>query len=324
MANQVLQLIRTRHHTRSKPGNRQDDFKLALCVEGGGMRGVVASGMLAALETLNLKPVFDVVYGSSSGAYSASFFAGGDVLTGARFYLDYSQHQFISKKRALRGGPIFDLDYVQRTMHDQTPLNYDGLIHDRPPLHIIATDSSHTRPISLKGFRTAEDVDRSLQASANVSSWRHPKTLILRHQRLLDGSIMDPFCIHSAVAEKNTHILILFSKTWHRRHMPQIVDKRFVRPYLSKVNPHLAEVFLHHEEYSFNGLSHVWNHYDGTHMALISPKAGLKLPSNLTTKRKLVAAGFLAGAEALLNALDVDQRTSFDIIESFKHELKIG
>jgi predicted patatin/cPLA2 family phospholipase len=324
MANQVLEIIKQRHHTGSQPGKRNDNHKTALLVEGGGMRGVVGGGGLAALEGLNLRPAFDVIYGSSSGAYSASFFAGGDVMTGARFYLDYSQKQFISRRRALSGGPVFDLDYVRTVMHHQTRLNYEGVLHNKPPLHIIATDSRHGRPVILKDFGSAEELDRSLQASANISSYFKPKSLLFKHRRLIDGSILDPFCIRSAVEEKNTHILILFSKPWRNRHMPKIIDTRLISPYLSKVNPHLAEMYLHHDEYSFSGLSHIWNHFDGTHIALISPHAGQKLPSNLTTKRRMLAAGFLAGAEAVLHALDVDRRTSFDIIESFKRELRIG
>ncbi|HET7827826.1 MAG TPA: patatin-like phospholipase family protein, partial [Candidatus Saccharimonadales bacterium] len=249
MANHVIEIIKQRHHTGSLPDKRNDPFKIALNVEGGGMRGASTGGMLAALEALNLRTAFDVIYGSSSGAYSASFFAGGNVLTGARFYLDYSQKQFISKKRALLGGPIFDLEYVRQIMHHQTPLDYPGVLHNLPPLHIIATDSLRSRPVVLKGFKTPDELDRGLKASANVPSFRHPKALLFKKHRLLDGSIIDPFSIHSAVSEKNSHILILFSKPWHRKNSPKIVDTRLLKPYLSKVNPHLAEMFLHHGEY---------------------------------------------------------------------------
>jgi len=38
-------------------------------IEGGAMRGVVTSGMVAGLEHLGLLASFDVIYGTSAGAY---------------------------------------------------------------------------------------------------------------------------------------------------------------------------------------------------------------------------------------------------------------
>ena len=48
----VVELIRRRAEQRSEPGSRQDAHRLALVVEGGGMRGVVSAGMTSALERL--------------------------------------------------------------------------------------------------------------------------------------------------------------------------------------------------------------------------------------------------------------------------------
>lgn len=323
MANPVIEVIKRRHRSGSLPNHRDDPYKVALTVEGGGMRGVVGGGAMAVLEALNLRPAFDTIYGSSSGAYSAAFFAGGDVMTGASFYLDYAQHQFISWHRALSGGTIFDLDYVKQILHSHTPLNYRGVINNTPPLHIIATDVDHTHPIILKNFEDSGELDRALQSSANVPSYFHPKARLFHHRHLLDGSVMDPFGIHSAISEKNTHILVLFSMPWRNRHLLKIVDKRLLSPYLSKLNPHLAEMFLQHGEYSFNALSHIWNHYDGTHIALISPKQGDKFPKNLTTDRQKVGEGFLTGARAALHALEIDDKTQYHLLQSFKRELRI-
>lgn len=47
---------------------RDDGRRVALAVEGGGMYGVVAAGMVSALEELDLLHAFDDIYGTSAGA----------------------------------------------------------------------------------------------------------------------------------------------------------------------------------------------------------------------------------------------------------------
>ena len=72
----TLQLIRDRLSSRSKPGRRTaDDFeKVALCIEGGGMRGCVSAGASLALSFLGLNDVVDIVYGSSAGSMVGTYF----------------------------------------------------------------------------------------------------------------------------------------------------------------------------------------------------------------------------------------------------------
>ena len=48
--------------------------KIALVVEGGGMRGCVSAGMVCAIHCLGLSDTIDVVYGSSAGAVVATYF----------------------------------------------------------------------------------------------------------------------------------------------------------------------------------------------------------------------------------------------------------
>ena len=51
-----------------------DDCKIALSIEGGDMRGCVSIGMVIALDHMNLRDSFDVVYGSSAGTIIGSYF----------------------------------------------------------------------------------------------------------------------------------------------------------------------------------------------------------------------------------------------------------
>ncbi|KAJ1416798.1 hypothetical protein B484DRAFT_434414, partial [Ochromonadaceae sp. CCMP2298] len=72
----VIQAVLDRWQQGSKPGKRPegDANKIALCFEGGGMRGCVAAGQAAALNFLALNDAVDVVYGSSAGSMVAAYF----------------------------------------------------------------------------------------------------------------------------------------------------------------------------------------------------------------------------------------------------------
>lgn len=54
-------------------------LKVGLAIEGGGMRGCVSAGMIAAVSTLGLMDTFDAVYGSSAGSLVGAYAIAGQV-----------------------------------------------------------------------------------------------------------------------------------------------------------------------------------------------------------------------------------------------------
>ena len=58
----VRQVLHERRATHSKPGDRDDGYKMGLAIEGGGLRGVVSAAMLTFLEDLGYADAFDEVY----------------------------------------------------------------------------------------------------------------------------------------------------------------------------------------------------------------------------------------------------------------------
>src|SRR2546428_9514494 len=85
----VRDLIAARARSRSRPKHRDDPHTLALCIEGGAMRGVVSAGMVVAVEQLRLFDGLDRGYGSSGGALEAPVFLAGPArLRPADFFAD--------------------------------------------------------------------------------------------------------------------------------------------------------------------------------------------------------------------------------------------
>ena len=65
----VLQVLHERAKFNSKLGSRKDPYRVALVIEGGGMRGCVSAGMTAAIKELGMQDCFDAVYGKSSALF---------------------------------------------------------------------------------------------------------------------------------------------------------------------------------------------------------------------------------------------------------------
>lgn len=96
----VLQLLKYRAASigRRRAGHVVDEDrfmrdgkrpKLALCIEGGGMRGAVSAGMCAAIKYCGLEDCFDAVYGCSAGAIVGAYFVSRQLpLYGAQIYYD--------------------------------------------------------------------------------------------------------------------------------------------------------------------------------------------------------------------------------------------
>jgi predicted patatin/cPLA2 family phospholipase len=166
----VRALIHERAATGSRPGSRRDPHRLALCIEGGGMRGVVSAGMVAALEHLGLLYVFDRVYGSSAGAMNGAFFVAGQAAFGSTiYYEDINNNRFIDYRRAWRRRPILDLDYlVWDVMCGTKRLDVARVMASPVALHLLATDSASGRRTTFSSWSDREDFLGGLRAGASM------------------------------------------------------------------------------------------------------------------------------------------------------------
>src|SRR5262245_49099238 len=156
----VADVIRARRHSGSRPGHREpgDRHRLALCVEGGAMRGVVSGAMVAALEGLGLLDVFDVIYGSSAGAMNAAFFVAGQAAFGTTIYYEnINNRRFINLARPAVGRPVLNLDFlVWDVMCRDKALDSAQVVRDGR-LKIVATNAQ-TAAADVLGYHDHESL----------------------------------------------------------------------------------------------------------------------------------------------------------------------
>lgn len=219
-----------------------DGARVALAIEGGGMRGVVSAGMVAGLEALGLTGAFDAVYGSSAGAINGAYFLAGQAAFGATIYSeDINNRSFIDLMRPLRGRPIVDLDFLLNDVAvRRKPLHVDRVLASPAPLLALATDVATTGATVLADFADAQALFGALGAGARMPVIAGDP-VVYRGRAYLDASLSEPIPIFSAESAGFTHVLVLLTRPDTAEHRLSWFDRWYVVPRLTRVSPALAD-----------------------------------------------------------------------------------
>ena len=126
------------HPVLSALEERPPGARLALVVEGGGMRGAVTGGMVLGLDELGLAGAFDAAYGSSAGTLNAMWLVSGRVREGVPTWTDPALvRALISRRR----WPMVDVRGLVEDRYERlSPGLVAAVLGARTELHPIATD----------------------------------------------------------------------------------------------------------------------------------------------------------------------------------------
>jgi predicted patatin/cPLA2 family phospholipase len=242
--NPIAEILLARQ-ARGSRAPHGDGARVALCVEGGAMRGVVSAGMVSALEELELTHAFDAVYGSSAGAINAAYFLAGQARLGTTiYYEDINNRQFIDLFRPLRGRPIVNLAFLlDDVVEHRKRLDVGALLAAASPLTVLATDVQARAARPLRGFRDRSHAISALRASATMPVVAGPPVEYDGHA-FLDASITEPIPVPTAEADGCTHAVVLLTRAAGMRPRPSAFDRYFVGPRLRRLSPELAARYL--------------------------------------------------------------------------------
>ncbi|HEY1711696.1 MAG TPA: patatin-like phospholipase family protein [Solirubrobacteraceae bacterium] len=238
----VVRLIRRRRDEGSKPGARADGRRVALIIEGGGMRGVVSAGMTAAIEQLGLRDAFDEVHGASAGAFNGAFLLAGQAAYLTALYPHgFGDPSFVNfRDTLLRRRPIFDMDYViGEVWRHQRPLRTDEILSCGIELHCTATDVESTQIADLADLRDDDEIRCAMRASGRLP-WLAGPPVAFRGRRWLDATLAEAIPVHAAQTTA-TDMLVLQTRPHGIQHTPlSSAVARLTDGYLAKVNPALV------------------------------------------------------------------------------------
>ena len=242
-AHPVVQTLLRRREEGSRPGARTDGRRVALVIEGGGMRGVVSAGMTAAIEQLGLRDAFDEVHGASAGAFNAAFLLAGQAAYLTTLYqYGFGDPRFVSFARALRGGPAFDMDHViNRVWIRERPLRFEAILSSGIDLHCTATDADRAAIVDLTDLHSQEEICCALRASGRLP-WLAGGPVSFRGMNLLDATLAEAIPVE-VPRSTATDLLVLQTRAHGVAHTPlSPLVARLTDRYLRPINPALVEL----------------------------------------------------------------------------------
>jgi predicted patatin/cPLA2 family phospholipase len=211
MTNEVLQLLRDRHRQASTPGNRTDDARLALVIEGGSSRGAYSAGMTVAIERHGLLPCFDAIYGSSAGALNGAWLLSHRAeSTMHAWWTPAIMRGTIDPKRALRRKPVVDTDFLVHHIYiNVMPMDFQRILHSPVEFHPIATDADTGRAVDLHpGILDQAGLQAALRATAAMPFLAGAPIEINGH-RYVDAGVSESVPGGTAISQGASHLLVL-------------------------------------------------------------------------------------------------------------------
>ncbi len=327
------------------PGQRADDFRVALAVEGGGMRAVVSSGMLLALEQLGFGDAFDLVIGTSAGSLASAFFVASQATEGSvLFYTDLTAAPFLDKRNAFKRRKAIDLDYLVDTASRRRGLEYSQLRESGVELWATVCPVEESNPVHL--LRVEGDNDRIgaiLKASAALPVLGGPSRYV-DGNAYVDGGLSEQIPWRSAMDLGATHILVLPSRavdeveeagrmsfvekfattrivgSMHGDHVADLVGV------LPESAANQANALLAIADASATAMDTSGSAWTG-HLEVVDIPAEVPVPARLETKRPVLVDGLIGGAQSLLDhfglgSVSVEQRVVLQHAEVSVAELR--
>ncbi|MGK5684885.1 patatin-like phospholipase family protein [Actinoplanes sp. URMC 104] len=244
----VLQILRKRRTAATTPGRHEDGCRVALAVEGGGLRGVVSAAMLQALEDLGLRNCFDAVFACSSGAVNASYFLVGETWYPVSIYYDdLTNRKFLDFRRVLRGRPMMSPSYALDTVvHTIKPLDYRAVLDSPIPLHLMVTNVDNLRTEVIRDFESTDDFRQALRATIWLPI-AVPGAAQFRSYRAVDGGVLTahPFQVVPRTGDDAyTHVLSLSTRPMGTSRGRVTAFNRFVGLRLNRLRQDLGTGYL--------------------------------------------------------------------------------
>jgi predicted patatin/cPLA2 family phospholipase len=305
---EVMRVLESRARAGSLPGARADGYRVALAIEGGGMRGTISAGMALALDELGMVSAFDAVYGASAGAITGAWLLSRP--QGLRGWTEPAYARaFIRPSGLLRGRPVADVRALIEGLYQTTfPMDFAAVLASPLEFHPLATDAVTGQSTDLCPLvGTPTELRLALRASAALPLLAGPP-VELGGRRFYDAGLSESVPYRSALAQGATHVLVLRSRrdpvTVPDGNAPARSARLIARTAMRRESPALRAVLLSRDarlaaddrrlaEYqsapTASGAPWLFS---------IRPPAGSPAVSRLATDGRLLRAAFESGRTA--------------------------
>jgi predicted patatin/cPLA2 family phospholipase len=218
----------------------------ALVLEGGGMRGQYASGVMDGFLRAGIR--FPYVIGVSAGISNAASYVAGQAGRNREIFTRFAgDRRYFSWRNWLRGGNPFGMDVIYRELPDHIPFDFEAFAASPVRFRVGATDCATGRAV----FFDKEEVPLAEALMASASLPMVGRMARVKGRLYLDGGIAAPIPFRQAAADGyGRRVVVLTRNRGFRKHAPGAAVRAAIR-WKYRRFPALAEaVARQHETYN--------------------------------------------------------------------------
>jgi predicted patatin/cPLA2 family phospholipase len=271
--------------------------KTALVIEGGGLRGAFAVGVLRILLKEFGAEYFNTILAVSSGVFAGTYFAAnqGDEMEDT--WRDRVSGNLLVNHRNWFSAksPVLRLDYLVDLFKGPVRLDVDAVLRARPSLEYVLTDYLNGKPAYFDAKR--RDIFDLMRASAALPRV-YPIPVLVDGHPFYDGGQSDPIPVARAISQGATRIVVV--RTRPKEYLKTPRSRRLGRLLLPKAPLAQEEWLTLHERYNA-ALTLIENPPAGVHVLAMCPR-DLHL-GRLTRSRAQIIAAIEHGKEIAQTAL---------------------
>ena len=296
----VLELIRSREK------GIKDAYRLVLCLEGGGMRGVVSGAMLIALRDLGLTNYFDAFYGTSSGSINLTYFSIGHDWDALAIYYDILTNGFVRQGRERLYKTPLNMDYVfDRVFTAEFPIDPDQIALSPFEIYVTLANVDSQLP-ELRRIKDSPELTREFLIASSWLPLLAGPPYSIAGTRYLDGGVLLPDPIYAAVLGKATHALILNTRSRAKLSTSSRTERRIIRTVLDRWEAGLGTEYIHRRQEwdrasasTPPGKDSSWG---DVRCLRVAPALGAHNVERLTLDKFTLLEGARSGYETVMNA----------------------
>jgi predicted patatin/cPLA2 family phospholipase len=267
---------------------------LGIVIEGGGLRGAFAVGVLDELDrVLSVRPAH--VFATSSGAPNAAYYVTGQIAEGVRIWEQHTHgSQLLDFGNLLRTDPVMKIDELVAVIRNQIKLEAARLDEDSPGLHIAVTE---VRSGENHVLRATPDNVFALLTAAMAIPVAYGKVVPVEQGLYIDGGFAAPVAIREALALGLDRIIVVLTKPrGHRRKRSAFAQWLQCSSYAEY--PH-ARTAIRAKWHNYNAtMDLIDEHEQAGKLIVVRPRAELPV-SRLSRSRARILASIELGREAV-------------------------
>jgi predicted patatin/cPLA2 family phospholipase len=236
----VIELLKSRAGSAAPP--ESSGRKLALLVEGGGMRGVCSAGGLVALDAMGFRYAFDQIYATSAGAMNVAYMLAGQAVFGIQiYYKEINNDKFINFWRL---GKVVNIDFIFDSVVTQIrPLDTATVLQAPCDFFIAVLDKETAECTVLRTKDYPKDVLSLLKATTALPVV-YNRSVKIGPRNFIDGGLGSPVPLDQAIQAGCTDLMVFLTRPpSYQSEMPEWWERRLFSWLCANSNLKLQQAF---------------------------------------------------------------------------------